>query len=61
MIGPLTRILARYVASALVTYGFIAAPDAAVMEPDLAILIGVAVGAVAEGAYALARRFGWAK
>ena len=53
MIAPLSRILARYVASAFVTYGAIASPDAA--------LIGLGLGGLTEGVYALAVRFGWAR
>ena len=61
MIAPLSRILARYTASALVTYGAIAPPDAAFMEPEIALLIGLGIGALTEGVYALAVRFGWAR
>lgn len=61
MIAPLSRILARYIASALVTYGAVAAPDAAVMEPDIAVALGVGIASVTEAAYALARRLGWSK
>ena len=59
MIAPIARILARYLASALVTYGAFAQADAAVIEPDLALLIGIGIGGLTEAAYALARRFGW--
>jgi len=59
MIGPVSRISARYIASALVTYGMFAAPDAAMIEPDLALMVGTVVGATVEGAYAIARRKGW--
>lgn len=61
MIAPLSRILARYAASAFVTYGAIAAPDAALIEPDLALVIGLGIGGLTEGVYALAMRFGWRK
>ncbi len=60
MIAPLSRILARYLSGALVAYGLLTAPEAAQLEPDLVLLIGVGLGALTEGAYVLARRFGWA-
>jgi len=59
MIGPVSRIIARYIASALVTYGMFAAPDAAMIEPDIALMVGAVVGAAVEGAYAIAIRKGW--
>ncbi len=57
----LARILARYLAGALVAYGVIDAGSGRdlALDPDLALLIGTSLGAVAEAAYALARRFGW--
>lgn len=61
MIAPLSRILARYIASALVTYGAFAAPDAAMIEPDIAVALGAGIAAMTESAYALARRWGWSK
>ena len=61
MIAPLSRILARWLASALVTYGAIVSPDAALIEPDLALVIGLGLGGLTEGFYALAVRFGWRK
>ncbi|WP_283177903.1 hypothetical protein [Gemmobacter sp. 24YEA27] len=56
----IARIIARYLAGALVAYGLLEHPDARAVEPDLAILIGAGIGMLTEGAYALARRFGWA-
>ena len=61
MIAPLSRILARYIASALVTYGALAAPDAAAVEPDIAMALGIVLAAVTEAAYVLAHRWGWSK
>lgn len=61
MIGPLSRIALRYIVGALVAYGLIS-PDSADMiafDPDLALLIGAVMGAVVEGAYAVAKRLGW--
>lgn len=60
MIGPFSRIFARWLASALVTYGLMVAPDAAAIEPDLIVIIGGLLGATTEAVYALARRRGWA-
>ena len=60
MIAPLSRILARYIAGALVAYGLFSPPEAAAAESDLVLLIGAGIGALTEGAYALSRRFGWA-
>lgn len=59
MIGPVSRIIARYLAGALVAYGFFAPGDAAVIEPDLALAIGAAAGAAVERLYAWARGHGW--
>lgn len=61
MIAPLTRIIARYLASALVTYGVLSAPDAAAVEPDIVLALGVIIATATEAAYALAVRFGWTK
>ena len=59
MIGPLSRIIARYLAGALVAYGFFAPGDAALIEPDLALAVGAAAGAAVEAIYAIAKRKGW--
>lgn len=59
MIGPIARILARYIAGALVAYGLFSAPDAAAIEPDLVTLLGAVIGAAVEVAYAVAKRAGW--
>ena len=62
IVPVLSRIALRYFAGALVAYGLIAPEDAQVitMDPDVALLVGAALGAIVEGAYALARRKGWA-
>ena len=67
MIPVLVRIGLRYIAGALVLKGFIpeelgnqVAVDADVINA-LEVATGVAFGAVAEGWYWLARKFGWAK
>ena len=59
MIGPLSRIIARYIAGALVTYGFFTAQDAAVINPDLEFIIGMVLGGIVELAYTYAKRVGW--
>lgn len=64
--GPIARILLRYSAGALVTYGFMGAPlaDRISADPDMIQLITIGLGAAAslasELGYALARRWGWA-
>lgn len=60
MLAPLTRILARYLAGALVAYGLMAPHDAAALHPDLVAFVGAGLGAAVEAAYAFARRRGWA-
>jgi hypothetical protein len=64
-IGPLARILLRYLAGAMVTYGLLANQDAEgmVMDPEIIevfeIGLGLAIGAATEYWYRLARKFGW--
>lgn len=62
MIGPVSRILLRYLAAALVTYGILPHEVGAqiAIDPDLIALAGLAIGAVVEAGYALARSRGWA-
>ena len=60
LIAPFTRIATRYVAGALVTYGWVDAHTLTWLEPEIAMLIGGALVAVVEGAYAVAKRKGWA-
>lgn len=57
----IARIIARYLAGALVAYGLIPheVGQELAMDPDLALLIGGAVGAITEGAYAFAKKRGW--
>lgn len=56
------RIALRYLSGALLGIGVIdmATSQAIVDDPDLLILVGAGIGALVEGMYALARRFGWA-
>ena len=59
MIAPLARIVGRYIAGALVTYGVLAPEDAAMLHPEFVAIAGAALGALVEGVYALAKRKGW--
>ncbi|KZX95923.1 hypothetical protein A3747_13670 [Sulfitobacter sp. HI0076] len=62
MIGPISRIILRYLSAALVTYGLLS-PDMGAQiaaDPDLVALIGLIVGVAVEGGYTLAKRRGWA-
>jgi hypothetical protein len=61
MIAPLSRIAARYVSGALVTYGLMQPDQVALIQPDLALIVGSLIGALSEIAYALAVKKGWAK
>ncbi|MAK86524.1 MAG: hypothetical protein CMK96_06200 [Pseudomonas sp.] len=60
MMGPIARIVLRYGAGALfgVPVGMQLASDADVVAV-VAVVIGGAVGVATEGAYALAKRWGW--
>jgi len=62
MIGPISRIILRYVAAALVTYGIVPIDVGAqiAVDPDLIAIMGLALGALVEIGYTLARRRGWA-
>ena len=62
MIGPIARIILRYVAAALVTYGLVPLEVGAqiAVDPDLIAVLGLALGAMVEVGYALARKRGWA-
>jgi hypothetical protein len=61
------RIFLRYLAGVLVARGFLMESDGNMLaaDPELASLIemglGLALGAVSEAWYALARKFGWSK
>lgn len=53
MIGPISRIILRYLSAALVTYGLLS-PDMGAQiaaDPDLVALIGLIVGVAVEGGY----------
>lgn len=57
----IARILLRYLSGALIAGGWLAGEQDLAADPDLVMLVGLALGAGAEVAYALARRLGWAK
>ena len=61
MIGPISRIILRYLAAALVTYGIVPVDVGAqiAMDPDLIALLGLALAALVELIYTLAKRRGW--
>lgn len=59
IVAPLSRIMGRYIAGALVTYGLIAPDAVGALEPELIALAGAVIGAAVEVAYTLARRKGW--
>ncbi len=63
MTSVLIRIGLRYGAAFLVARGFLSADDGATLatDPDVQMVIGTALGALAEGWYFLARKFGWSK
>lgn len=62
MIGPLSRIAARWVAGGLVFTGLLLPADAQIIatDPDVIAVIGFAIGSIAEFGYALAKKRGWA-
>jgi|AntRauTorcE11897_2_1112592.scaffolds.fasta_scaffold38223_2 hypothetical protein len=63
MIGPISRIILRYVSGAMVAYGLVPQDVGAeiAVDPDLLALLGLALGASTEIAYAFAVKRGWAK
>ncbi|WP_420344631.1 hypothetical protein [Paenirhodobacter sp.] len=62
MIAVIARIIMRYLSGALVAWGLITAEAGQALgsDADLTLLLGVAIGAVAEWGYALAKKYGWA-
>jgi hypothetical protein len=67
MTAPIARIILRYVVGILVARAIFTNEDgnALISDPEIAQMVelgvGVAIGAVTEGWYALARRWGWSK
>ena len=62
MIGPISRIILRYLAAALVTYGIVPVDVGAqiAMDPDLIALLGLTLVTLVEIIYTMAKRRGWA-
>lgn len=62
MTAVIARIALRYLAAALVTAGYLDADLGQQIgaDPDLIMLVGLALGAAVEMAYAAAKRLGWA-
>ena len=60
--GVIARILLRYGAGALVALGALSPEfaDMIAMDPDLISIVGLGLAALVEGAYAFAKRKGWA-
>jgi hypothetical protein len=65
MTGVAIRIILRYFAGFLVAKGLLSPEDGSTfaVDPDIAQFmemgVGIAVGAITEGYYYLARRWGW--
>ena len=61
MIGPLSRIIARWLSGGLVALGVFLPEDAQIFvsDPDVLLLIGGALGAFTEFMYAQAKKRGW--
>lgn len=59
MNAPIARIIARYVSSALMTYGLATPEELAILNPDIIAIVGAVIGAITEGAYTYAKRKGW--
>jgi len=62
MAAVIARIVLRYLAAALVTAGYLDADlgNQIGADPDLIMLVGLALGTGVEMAYAAAKRLGWA-
>ncbi len=61
MIGPVTRILLRYLSGFLIAKGWLGSEYDLSADPDVVMAVGLAIGAATEAAYVLARKLGWAK
>ena len=62
MTAVLARIALRYAAAALITRGLLSPDDGVTVmnDPDLQLLVGAGLAAVAEGWRIVAKRMGWA-
>lgn len=61
MAAVITRIALRYIAAALVAHGWLSPEDGSMlaMDPDVQMMVGMAVGAAVEAWYGLAKQFNW--
>lgn len=61
MIGPVSRILVRYVAGYLAFHLLIpqSVADMVANDPDVAAVVGCVLMALVEGSYFVAKRRGW--
>lgn len=61
MIGPISRILVRYIAGYLALKLLIpqSVADMIANDPDIAAVVGCALMALVEGSYVVAKRRGW--
>ena len=57
--SALARILLRYASGALVGIGMLAQGTDLSLDPDMVLVVGVALSAVAEAFYAMAKKRGW--
>ena len=60
--GPLARILIRYGVGAAIAAGWVSreSGESLIGNPDVVVIVAALIGAAVEGAYALAKRKGWA-
>lgn len=58
----IARIVMRYLSGALVAYGILPVDVAeqVAVDPDVVLIVGTALAVITEGAYAAAKRLGWA-
>ncbi|MFT3973348.1 MAG: hypothetical protein QM699_07825 [Amaricoccus sp.] len=61
MTGPLVRIVLRYLSGYLIAKGWLAHGTDLAADPDIVLAVGVAIGAVTEVYYMIARKMGWSK
>ena len=61
-VAVISRIIARYLSGALVSYGAISPEVGAnlAIDPDVALVLGAIIGAATEGIYTWAKKRGWA-
>lgn len=61
-VAVVSRIIARYLSGALVSYGAVSPEVGAdlAMDPDVALVLGAIIGAATEGIYTWAKKRGYA-